>query len=265
MKVSVKFLRVAVALLMLSISVSSAFAGTASTPLALIPVVTAGFRLVRHFPAVSDLTGWIVAGPSGAQEVLYTTADGKTVIAGILSNEQGENLTRQYAALYEKAPNLDRLWPAIHATHQVDEGPRTDSARHQIWVVMDPNCEFCHQLWVELKPYEKAGLVVHWIPVGILFNSSTPRAAALLAGGPKTLYAMESKFDVARERGGVPGIKVTPKLRRELVTNLALAMKAGIQGTPGIFYLGPNGALRLQQGLPAATSLPGITGLAIHR
>ena len=262
---SVKFLRVAVALLTLSVAAPLAFAGASPTPLALIPVVAAGFHLVRHFPAVSDLTGWIVSGPSGAQEVLYTTADGKTVIAGILSNEQGENLTRQYAALYEKAPNLDRLWPAIHATHQVDEGPRTDSARHQIWVVMDPNCEFCHQLWVELKPYEKAGLVVHWIPVGILFNSSTPRAAALLAGGRKTLYAMESKFDVAHERGGVPGIKVTPRLRRELATNLALAMKAGIQGTPGIFYLGPDGALRLQQGLPAATSLPGITGLVINR
>ena len=262
---SVKFLRVAVALLTLSVAAPSAFAGASPTPLALIPVIAAGFHLLRHFPAVSDLTGWIVAGPSGAQEVLYTTADGKTVIAGILSNEQGENLTRQYAALYEKAPNLDRLWPAIHATYQVNEGPHTDSARHQIWVVMDPNCEFCHQLWLELKPYENAGLVVHWIPVGILFNSSTTRAAALLAGGRSALRAMESKFDVVRERGGAPGIEVTPKLRRELATNLALAMKAGIQGTPGIFYLGPDGALRLQQGLPSAASLPGITGLAVRR
>lgn len=259
---SVKFLRVAAVLLTLSVA-PAAFAGASPTPLALIPVVTAGFHLVRHFPAASGLTGWIVSGPSGAQEVLYTTADGKTVIAGILSNEQGENLTRQYATLYEKAPNLDRLWPAIHATYQVNEGPPTDSARHQIWVVMDPNCEFCHRLWLELRPYEKAGLVVHWIPVGILFNSSTPRAAAVLAGGRKTLYAMESKFDVARERGGVPGIKVSPGMRHQLATNLALAMKAGIQGTPGIFYLGPGGALRLQQGLPAPATLAQITGLPL--
>ena len=259
---SVKFLRVAVVLLTLSVAAPPTFAGASPTPLALIPVVAAGFHLVRHFPAVSDLTGWIVAGPSGVQEVLYTTADGKTVIAGILSNERGENLTRQYAALYEKAPNLDRLWPAIHATYQVNEGPRTDSARHQIWVVMDPNCAFCHRLWVELRPYERAGLEVHWIPVGILFASSMPRAAAELAGGPKTLYAMESKFDVARERGGAPGITITPQLRRELATNLALAMKAGIQGTPGIFYRGAHGALRLEQGVPSPSSLAAITGMA---
>lgn len=262
---SLKFLRAAVALLTLSTLSPAVFAETPSTPVALIPVVTAGFRIVRHFPAVSGLTGWIVSSSKGDQEVLYTTGDGKTVIAGILSNEQGENLTQRYARLYEKAPNLDRLWPAIHASYQVNEGPRANSARHQIWVVMDPNCAYCHALWIELRPYEKAGLVVHWIPVGILFNSSTPRAAAVLAGGRRTLLAMEAKFDVADERGGAPGIKVTPKLRRELATNLALAMKAGIQGTPGIFYLGPHGALRLQQGLPAADSLPGVTGITLGR
>ena len=264
MNVFSRSLRVAVALLGLSIVMSSVTAEAAPTPLALMPVVAAGFHLVRHFPAVSGLTGWVVSAPSGSEEVLYTTADGKTVIAGILSNQQGQNLTRQYAALYEKAPNLKRLWPAINATYQVTEGPNTADPRHQIWVLMDPNCEFCHRLWIELRPYEKAGLEVHWIPVGILFNSSTPRAAAVLAGGPKTLYAMESKFDVARERGGVPGITLTPTLRRELATNLALAMKAGIQGTPGIFYRGPHGELRLQQGLPAPSSLADITGMAIE-
>lgn len=254
----------AFALLGLAISTTCMAGGSSPTPLALIPIVGAGYRLVRSFPAVSGLTGWVVSAPNGTEEVLYTTAGGKTVIAGILSNEQGQNLTRQYAALYEKAPDLNRLWPAINSTYQVTEGPRTGDPRHQIWVVMDPNCAFCHELWVELRPYEKAGLVVHWIPVGILFPSSTPRAAALLAGGPKTLYAMESKFDVARERGGAPGIKLTPNLRRELAMNLALAMKAGIQGTPGIFYLGSQGKLRLQQGLPAAGTLPEITGIALH-
>jgi len=257
-------LRVAVALLGLSIVVSCMAAESSPTPLALMPVVAAGFRLVRHFPAVSGLTGWVVSAPSGSEDVLYTTQDGKTVIAGILSNEQGQNLTRQYADLYEKAPNLNRLWPAINATYQVNEGPHTANPHHQIWVLMDPNCAFCHRLWLELRPYEKAGLEVHWIPIGILFHSSTARAAAVLAGGPKTLYAMESKFDVARERGGVPGIQLTPRLRRELATNLALAMKAGIQGTPGIFYLGPNGKLRLQQGLPAPSSLADITGMAVQ-
>ncbi len=259
MNVFQKSLRATVVLLALSVAMPC-MANASPTPLALMPVVAAGFRLLRHFPAVSHLTGWVVAEPNGKEVVLYTTPGGKTVISGILSNEQGQNLTRQYAALYAKAPNLNRLWSAVRNSYQVTEGP--PRARHQIWVVMDPNCAFCHRLWVELRPYERAGLEVHWIPVGILFASSMPRAAAELAGGPKTLYAMESKFDVARERGGAPGITITPQLRRELVTNLALAMKAGIQGTPGIFYRGAHGALRLEQGVPSPSSLAAITGMA---
>ncbi len=238
-------------------------ASAMSTPIALMPVVSAGYHLVRHFPAVSGLTGWVARAPGGEESILFTTPDGKTVIAGILSNEQGQNLTRQYADLYERAPNLDRLWPAIQSASSVTEGPDTPDPHHQIWVVMDPNCAYCHQLWIELRPYEKAGLDVHWIPVGILFHSSTARAAAVLAGGRKTLYAMESRFNVARERGGVPGIKVTPELRHKLAVNLSLAMQAGIQGTPGVFYLGSDGKLRLQQGLPAPSALPRITGIAL--
>ena len=259
MNVFQKSLRATAVLLALSAALPSV-ASASSTPVALMPVVAAGFRLLRSFPAVSHLTGWVVAEPGGKEVVLYTTPGGKTVISGVLSNKQGQNLTRQYAALYTKAPNLNRLWGAVRNSYQVTEG--LPHAPHQIWVLMDPNCAFCHRLWLELRAYERAGLEVHWIPVGILFPSSMSRAAAELAGGPKTLYAMESKFDVARERGGVPGIAITPQLRRELATNLALAMRAGIQGTPGIFYRTAHGALRLEQGVPSPASLAAITGMA---
>ena len=255
--------RALVALLALSVVGSCGVASAMPTPVALLPVVAAGYHLVRHFPAVSGLTGWVARAPNGEDSVLFTTPDGKTVIAGILSNEKGQNLTRQYAGMYERAPNLDKLWPALQATAAVTEGPRTGDPHHQIWVVMDPNCAYCHQLWLDLRPYERAGLDVHWIPVGILFHSSPARAAAVLAGGRKTLYAMESRFDVARERGGVPGTKLTPELRQDLAVNLSLAMQAGIQGTPGIFYLGSDGKLHLQQGLPAPSLLPKITGIAL--
>ncbi|MGC8518799.1 MAG: thiol:disulfide interchange protein DsbG [Steroidobacteraceae bacterium] len=263
MRVFTRSISAAIGLFVLSVFGPLGVASAMPTPVSLMPVVAAGYRLVRHFPAVSGLTGWVARAPTGEDSVLFTTPDGKTVIAGILSNEQGQNLTRQYAELYERAPNIDRLWPQIRSAYTVTEGPHTPDPRHQIWVVMDPNCAYCHQLWIELRPYEKAGLEVHWIPIGILFHSSTARAAAVLAGGAKTLYKMESRFDVARERGGVPGIKLTPELRQELAVNLSLAMQAGIQGTPGVFYLGSGGKLRLQQGLPAPSLLPRITGIKL--
>jgi thiol:disulfide interchange protein DsbG len=236
-----------------------------AVPRALLPIVKAGFHVERQFPAVSSLTGWVVSGPGGSQEVLYTTADGKTVIAGILSNESGENLTRRYADLYETEPDLSGLWPSIHSSFQVTEGTPAKDTAHQIWVVMDPNCAFCHRLWVELRPYEKAGLVVHWIPIGILAPSSVPRAAAVLKGGIKTLQTMEGRFDEAHEQGGAPGVPLSSSLKHELAVNLELAEKAGIQGTPGIFYRNVRGELKLHQGMPAPSVLADIAGMTVSR
>jgi thiol:disulfide interchange protein DsbG len=126
---------------------------------------------------------------------------------------------------------------------------------------MDPNCIFCHLLWIALKPYESAGLQVRWIPVGFLHEDSAAKAAALLTGGESAFTQLQEKFDEKAESGGIAGIAITPELKSALNANLALMRDARVQGTPGIFYRDAGGHVRRQSGMPSLADLPGITGL----
>jgi len=238
----------------LAISWPCAYSGsrTYGSPQALLPVLEAGFTVVRKFPAQSGLQGWVLRDPSGGEEIVYSTHDGKLLLDGILMNSKGDNLTHLYAKMYESAPNINRLYSALQKTYWVTEGPLKSA--HQIWVVMDPNCIFCNRLWHKLQPYEKAGLSVHWIPIAILRRSSEGRAAAILKGGARALYLMESRFDVAAERGGLAGVSMTPRLTHELSVNMRFATAAGIQGTPSVFYF-EHGRFHLHQGLPSVRLL----------
>ncbi|MGH7121320.1 MAG: hypothetical protein ACREFP_20405, partial [Acetobacteraceae bacterium] len=120
-------------------------------------------------------------------------------------------------------------------------------------------------LWIALKPYEAAGLQVRWIPVGFLHEDSPAKAAALLQGGSPVFTEMQEKFNVRLESGGVPGIPITPKLKVELAANLALMHKAGVFGTPGIFYKDTRGNVHREDGMPTMAELPAITSLPAQK
>lgn len=68
-------------------------------PKAIKDALENGAKVVKSFPAVSGLTGWILS-ENGTYTVVYTTADKRTLIVGNLFNEKGENLTDKYAERY---------------------------------------------------------------------------------------------------------------------------------------------------------------------
>lgn len=55
-----------------------------------------GAKVIKSFPAVSGLTGWVLS-ENGTYSLVYTTVDKRTLIVGNLFNEKGENLTERYA------------------------------------------------------------------------------------------------------------------------------------------------------------------------
>jgi thiol:disulfide interchange protein DsbG len=126
---------------------------------------------------------------------------------------------------------------------------------------MDPNCIFCHMLWIALKPYEAAGLQVRWIPVGFLQKDSSAKAAAILTDGEPALEQCQQHFNVQTESGGIDGIAITPAMRAKLASNLQLMRLAGVEGTPGVFYKDAAGHVMRQDGMPSLSELPKITGL----
>jgi thiol:disulfide interchange protein DsbG len=223
-----------------------------------------GFRIVRSFKAVSGLTGWVLQGPDRAYMLVYTTADGQTLLAGDLLNSSGESLSDAYSRQFLPAPDLTALWAKLPDAHVVVTGTQA-APKSTIYVVMDPNCIYCHMLWIALQPYESVGLQVRWIPVGFLHQDSEAKAAALLKGGAAALTQCQQHFDISTENGGIAGIAITPDLHRELAANLQLMHDWNMQGTPGLIYKDVAGHVVGQDGMPSLSQLPAITGLPPQR
>jgi len=249
--------------LVLPLAVAAASAAAPSgpaTPPALEFPLQHGYHAIRSFKAASGLTGWVIQSQDGTYSVFYSTADGQSLIAGDLLTSNGENLSDRYLEQYAPAPDLAVFWPRFEHASSIVSGTHSNP-KSVIYAIMDPNCIFCHLLWIALKPYEAAGLQVRWVPVGFLHEDSAAKAAALLSGGEGALTQLQEHFDEKAESGGIAGIAVTPELKRELDVNLALMRDARVQGTPGIFYRNAAGQVRRQSGMPSLAELVDITGL----
>jgi thiol:disulfide interchange protein DsbG len=231
-----------------------------NTPPALRMPLRQGFKIIRSFKAVSGLTGWVLQGPDRAYALVYTTGDGQTLVAGDLLNSAGESLSDTYSKQFLPAPDLTALWVRLQKANVVVTGTQS-APKSTLYVIMDPNCIYCHMLWIALQPYEKVGLQVRWIPVGFLHQDSEAKAAALLKGGAAALTQCQQHFDVNTESGGIAGITITPDLRSELAANLQLMRDSNTQGTPGLFYRDVAGHVVAQDGMPSLSQLPSITGL----
>jgi thiol:disulfide interchange protein DsbG len=264
--VTSKFLAVACALLLaMCADAQTPAADTApgasiKPPPALRYPLQRGFHIERRFSAVSGLTGWVLKDPDGQYRVLYSTADGQTLISGDLYSGNGAALSEQYAAQYLPQPDLSTLWSQLEKAQTITTGA-SGTIKSTIYVIMDPNCIYCHLLWKALKPYESAGLQVKWLPVGFLHEDSEDKAAALLKGGAAAFEQSQETFNEASESGGISGIKPTPELQGQLDANLQLMKDANIQGTPGVFYKDRAGKVVRKAGMPLMNELAEITGL----
>ena len=237
-----------------------ASASTQSVPQALQPAIRQGLRVISTFPAASGLTGWVLRGSDGKYMLAYTTADGQTLLVGDLIGSSGQNLSELYADRYVPSPELTAVWADLEKATVVVSGSK-ERSKSFIYVIMDPNCIFCHLLWIALKPYEAAGLQVRWVPVGFLHEDSSAKAAAILQGGEPALEQCQQHFDVKSESGGIKGIVVTPELQVKLESNLHIMEQARVRGTPGIFYKDAAGHVMRRDGMPSMSELPIITGM----
>lgn len=233
---------------------------TQAVPQALQPALRQGLRVISNFPAASGLTGWVMRGNDGKYMVAYTTPDGQTLVVGELINSSGQNLSELYADRYVPSPELTAVWADLEQATVVVTGSK-ERSKSVVYVIMDPNCIFCHLLWIALKPYEAAGLQVRWVPVGFLHEDSSAKAAAILQGGEPALEQCQQHFDVKTESGGIKGIAITPELQTKLESNLHIMEQARVRGTPGIFYKDAAGHVVRRDGMPSMSELPIITGM----
>lgn len=243
----------------------SAFALQASaqdTPKVLEAPLKAGMKVVTKFQAAGSLQGWVLS-QNGQNSVVYTTADGKLLIAGALIDESGTNLTAQYAEKHIPKPEYDKLMPKLEKSAYIVTGAKGNAAKSTIYVFTDLNCGYCALTYKAFLPYESVGLQIRWVPVGVLRADSLTKAAALLESpnAEAMMRAHKLGFGKDASAGIKPAASVSDALQKKLEANTALMREFNFNGTPGIVYKDKNGKAVTNNGMPRLSNLPSITGL----
>lgn len=217
--------------------------------------------VVRSFPAASGLTGWVLS-QDGQHSIAYTTADGKTLLAGMLMSEEGKNLSAEYEAQFIPKPDLTALYETLGQSAYIAEGA-LENPKKIIYAFTDANCPYCHLLWKALQPYEKAGLQVRWIQVAILGASSMPKAIEVMKAADKT-----AAFAKLAGSHGKPWTAMAqndeanyPQMAGKIRNNALLMPQFNLAATPGMVWKDAQGKVQVKTGMPRLSELPGITGL----
>jgi thiol:disulfide interchange protein DsbG len=230
-------------------------------PKAIEGAIAGGVQVVKSFPAASGLTGWVLS-EGGRYSIVFTTADRKTLLAGVLINENGENLSSQYEDKYVPKPDFGALFPQLEKSAYVTERA-AKNPKNVIYVFSDANCPFCHYTWQALQPYEKAGLQVRWIPVAVLGPTSLPKAIAIMAASDKTAAFRRQEENSGKNWTPSAGASESaqPAIAQRIRDNALLMRKFGITGTPGVVWKDARGNVQVNGGMPRLSELPAITGL----
>lgn len=199
-------------------------------------LMSSGVRIVTRFDSVSGLRA-IVADNGKDRRLFYVTPDGKSLVAGLVFDEQGRNVTnddmsRAGISGANRTTTLTQLqaqqvWKKAQTLTPLKDGTRGNV----VYVFIDPMCNFCHQFMTQVRPYITSGrLQVRWLPVTILAENSKGLAEALYRA-PDATAAIESLHD--RSLQARPQ---TDKVRLLLAKNLLVMRDTGSRAVPVLMY-----------------------------
>jgi len=123
----------------------------------------------------NGLDGYLLIKGAHKQTV-YVTPDGKAVIAGLMFNDLGENLTANQLRNLEPIKTENGLSKTPYGT-----GFRLGSGGELVIVYADPLCPACHKFLKDaVVPIKEGKLSLFIIPVGVIAKESTPIASSLI-------------------------------------------------------------------------------------
>jgi len=153
---------------------------------------------------------------------------------------------------------------ALQQAHWVAQG--SARPRHVLYIFIDANCPYCHELWIALQAYYRDGLQVRDLFVGVIAPSSPGKAAAILdAPDPAAALREDELHWGSRSDGGggiAPVAQPSAADAAVLAHNLALMQGFGFPGTPGVVYLDARGQLHVLEGSPGQDQLSQIVQAA---
>ncbi|CAB5514424.1 hypothetical protein LMG26857_03483 [Achromobacter anxifer] len=194
---------------------------------------SAGLEVYKKFDAAPGaLDGWVVKDKaSGKNVVIYTTKDGTKMLAGMMIDQSGKNLTAEYTETHVPPPDYTPAFSDFTSAPSVLVGNK--NAKAEITVAFDANCGFCKLMHKMLAPAIDAGeLRVRYVPVAILGQDSDIKAAGILA----------AKDPLSEINAAAAGRGMTTSSDKALLAkvtgNTQLMRKHGFNGTPTVLYKG---------------------------
>ncbi|MGH8373384.1 MAG: thioredoxin fold domain-containing protein [Gammaproteobacteria bacterium] len=164
---------------------------------------------------------------------------------------------------------LQVRWPQLATADWIAQGAA--KPQHILYEFIDPNCPYCHDLWLETQSEYKHGLQVRYILVGIISDTSPTKAAAILEAGNPLKALQQNEIDWGASPGGTPGGGIEPltqldfSMRLRLMMNYKRAREFGIIGTPGLIWKDRQGQVRVLQNAPKPEQLSQIVESASNK
>ena len=224
------------------------------------PELDGKLMITRTFVFNHTFIGYVLALkslPSQPVGIVYTDASGTYFINPATTfNIQHETLEQYGFTHYLESGLARQALQKASSTRYIMQGH--ENAPHKLWIVIDPNCIFCHKTFAALQPLIAEGDVqVRWILVGFLKPSSLGKAAAILSAQDpaQALQTNEANFNDAQEEGAITPLKnPSPEVQAILKTNFNFAASLVSVGTPAFIFKspGPQGIARLQEGYPGS-------------
>ena len=163
-------------------------------------------------------------------------------------------LLRGAHAADAQPPLTAAAWDLLQHSAWVAEGAASPS--HVIYVLVDPNCPYCHALWLKLQARYARGVQVRFVMLDIISATSPGKAAAVLEAQDPARAWRRNEAGWNAAAGDVDGGAIKPDpapppaVRDKLGKNERLMSQLPFAGIPEIFYRDRAGAIRMLAGVP---------------
>ena len=147
----------------------------------------------------------------------------------------------------ERVAFRDRIIRAVEATAWFSLGREGAPV---VYMLADPQCPHCHNVWAQLRPRIEAGeIMVKIILVGALPGSEERAISILSRSEPGRAWLAGEGSTNARVAPPPPETSRQFQVAQRLLrANLDFAREAGIKGTPWLAYVDRDGELRTVEG-----------------
>jgi thiol:disulfide interchange protein DsbG len=217
-------------------------------PPALAMPLAQGLAVHRSFPGPSGLTGWVLLKDGRDPVVVFTTADGRTLLAGAALDAKGRNLVHRYVERYAPKTDYAAFVQKLAGASAIVQGD--PAAQRVIYAFFDPGCVHCNAAYSALGRQLQAETHVRWVPLAFLTPRSAGQAATLMTH-PDPSAAM-ARHEESFRQGGVAPSEVTADVKKKLDEHQQLFSAMGFKAVPTLLYRTADGRWDAMTGAPSA-------------